>query len=103
MSLEIGTHALGVRRGGRQYELPWSEVARVRIVDERTKPWLVAWLNDGKAVPDPLRGNVFQPYLGGLRVYPIAHERPRPQRVREVRELRAALAWYAPGAHDPAR
>lgn len=103
VSLHIGTRALCVRRGGRHHELPWSEVARVRIVDERTKPWLVAWLADGKPVPDPLGGTVFRSYAGGLRVYPIAHERPRPHRVREVRELRAALAWYAPAAHDPAR
>jgi hypothetical protein len=103
VSLEIGTHALSVRRGGRHHELPWSRVERVRIVDERTKPWLVAWLADGETVPDPLGGTVFRLHRGGLRVYPIAHERPRPQRAREVRELSAALAWYAPGAHDPAK
>lgn len=102
VSLDIGTRTLRVRRANREHELPWSDVARVRIVDERTRPWLVAWLTDGRNVPDPLGGNVFQPYHGGLRVYPVAHERPRRRRVREVRELRAALSWYAPQAHDPA-
>jgi hypothetical protein len=33
-------------------------------------------------------------------VFPIAHERSRRRRDREVAELRAALAWYLPRSYD---
>lgn len=103
MSLDLGRPGFRVRRGQRGTELAWADVARVRIVDETKRPWLVVWLRDGRPEPVPLGGNVFSRRHGGLLVYPIAHERPRLRRLREVGEMRAALAWYAPQVHDPAR
>jgi eukaryotic-like serine/threonine-protein kinase len=98
--LRLTTEGLVVTRGRAETRLPWSGVSRVRVVDERSRPWLVVWLADGAPVPTALGGGVFQRYHGGLRVHPVAHQRSARRRAREVRELRAALAWYAPRVYD---
>ncbi|GDY33313.1 serine/threonine protein kinase [Gandjariella thermophila] len=89
-----------VTRGRAEARLPWSAVSRVRVVEQGSRPWLVVWLTEGAPVPAPMGGGIFQRYHGGLRVHPVAHERFRRRRAREVRELRAALAWYAPKVYD---
>jgi serine/threonine protein kinase len=102
LGMRVSTEGLVVSRGGREQRLPWSAVSRARVVDDRARPWLVVWLAEGAATPAPMGGGVFQRYHGGLRVIPVAHDRRRERRAREVRELRAALAWYAPRVYDSA-
>src|SRR5262249_14462249 len=41
------------------------------------------------------------PRPGGSRVFPVGPEHRRRARNREVREVRAALAWYGRSAYDP--
>ena len=100
-SLEVGPSGLVVRRGRQRWSLGWRSVARVRVVEHGARPWLVVWLADGSTPPRTLGTAAFRRYHGGLRLFPVAHEQGRRQRRREVRELRAALAWHAPRAFDP--
>ncbi|GAA4980713.1 protein kinase domain-containing protein [Actinopolymorpha pittospori] len=100
-SLEVGPSGLVVRRGRQRWSLGWRSIARVRVVEHGARPWLVVWLADGSTPPRTLGTAAFRRYHGGLRLFPVAHEQGRRQRRREVRELRAALAWHAPRAFDP--
>ncbi|MDQ3403985.1 MAG: serine/threonine protein kinase [Actinomycetota bacterium] len=93
--IEVTAAALAWRRGSNVTTLTWSKVARVRIVEDRNQPWLVVWPRDPSALPGK------SDHHGGYRVYPIAHEQRATTRDREVRELRAALAWYGRSAYDP--
>lgn len=100
LTFDVSHRGLLLVRGRHRIELPWTSLARVRIVEHRKKPWLVVWLADGTPVPKPLGGNIFRPYHGGYRMFPVAHEWPRWRRRRETRELRAALGWYGRGVYD---
>ena len=102
LGMRVDTEGLVVSRGHSEQRLPWSAISRARVVDDRARPWLVVWLAEGAATPAPMGGGVFQRYHGGLRVIPVAQDRRRERRAREVRELRAALAWYAPRVYDSA-
>jgi hypothetical protein len=93
--VEISATGLVVGRGGRRYELPWAQIERVRVVEDKHRPWLVVWLRNARVL------DLGVPYLGGYRVFPIGHERLRRARTREVRELGAALGWYGRSAYDP--
>ena len=73
----------------------WHTIARVRIVNTDSKPWLVVWFNELYQGPNL---HAFEAHHGGVRVFPIGHEHLRKRRWTEVRELRAALAWHAPQA-----
>lgn len=101
LTFDVSHRGLLLVRGTHRIELPWTSLARVRIIEHRKKPWLVVWLAGGTPVPKPLGGNIFRPYHGGYRMLPVAHEWPRWRRRRETRELRAALGWYGRGVYDP--
>jgi tRNA A-37 threonylcarbamoyl transferase component Bud32 len=93
-SLEVSGTGLTVDRGRRTTSIGWSRLARVRVVEGK-RPWLVVWAVDGSHVDLGAR------YAGGYRVFPIGHERRKPGRQRETRELRAALGWYGRTVYDP--
>ena len=93
-SLEVSGSGLTVGRGRRTTSIGWGQLARVRVVEGK-RPWLVVWTVDGSHVD--LGGR----YAGGYRAFPVGHERRRPGRQREVRELRAALGWYGRTVYDP--
>jgi hypothetical protein len=96
--LDVTPEGLLVSRGNERRLLPWSTIARTRVVEHRGKPWLAVW----PAVPWDLSGSaLFRPYHGGYRIYPVAHERRRSPRDGETRELRAALGWYGRTTYDP--
>ena len=94
--VEVSAAGLTLVRGRRRTALPWSRLARVRVVDHSRRPWLVGWPADPRGL-----GSGFPAVHGGSRLYPVGHERRARARDREVRELRAALAWYARGRFDP--
>jgi eukaryotic-like serine/threonine-protein kinase len=97
--LEVSGDGLTIGAGTRRRRLAWSQVARVRVVEIRRRPWLVVWLTD----PNDSLGGLAGPYRGehgGYRVFPVGHERRRRAREHEVRELRAALGWYGRTAYD---
>ncbi|HEU5472918.1 MAG TPA: serine/threonine-protein kinase [Actinophytocola sp.] len=96
--VEVSGDGLTVGRGEQRHRLDWSGLARVRVVEDKRRPWLVAWLAD----PEAGHAGLGTVYSGGFRVFPVAHERRPAGRRREVRELRAALAWYARKVYDPA-
>ncbi len=93
--IEVSGDGLTIGRGTRARLLSWAQLARVRVVENGRRPWLVVWPHDG-ARPD-----VGTSYAGGFRVFPVGHERRKAARLREVRELRAALGWYGRAAYDP--
>ena len=93
--LEVSADGLTIGRGGQVRQLPWAELARVRIVEDRRRPWLVVWSHG------PDRAGLGPEYAGGNRVFPVGHERRAATRRRETRELRAALAWYGRAGYDP--
>jgi eukaryotic-like serine/threonine-protein kinase len=93
--LEVSAEGLTTGTGSRAHILPWAQVARVRVIEDGRRPWLVVW------VKGPDHRGIGTPTHGGNRVYPVGHERLRGARRREIRELRAALGWYASGLHDP--
>lgn len=99
-TLEVGREGIVVSRLGRHCQMRWYSVARVRVVPDRNRPWLVVWL-DPASVPPRLGGRTFRSYHGGVRVFPIAHEQRRRRRERDIQELRATLAWALPRAYDP--
>ncbi len=92
--VEISREGIATTRNGKFHQYWWYELARVRVVPHKKRPWVVLWLKD----PAPRR--FFSGHHGGVRVFPIAHERSRRRRDREVAELRAALAWYLPRSYD---
>jgi hypothetical protein len=98
--LEVSGAGLTVGRGERWRELPWSELARVRVVTDRRKPWVVVWPRDPEAALSKW-GKGFSAAHGGLRVFPVGHERRRGVRNRQVQELRAALSSYGGAVYDP--
>ncbi|TWP51072.1 serine/threonine protein kinase [Lentzea tibetensis] len=95
MTLEVSREGIAVTRAGVFKQYWWYELARVRVVPHRRRPWLVVWLKE------PVRRRFFRSHHGGVRLYPVAHERSRRRRDRDTHELRAALAWYLPRAYDP--
>ncbi|HET9143719.1 serine/threonine-protein kinase [Actinophytocola sp.] len=95
--VELSADGLTVGRGERRRRLAWSQLARVRVVEDKRRPWLVAWLADTEVS----RADLGPAYSGGFRVFPVAHERRPAGRRREVRELRAALSWYGGAVYDP--
>ena len=97
--VEVSAAGLTVVRGSRRFRLDWDRVGRVRVVDDRRRPWLVVWPNSAQAAQD-CRNAGYRDDHGGFRVFPVCHERRRRTRDREVRELRAALGWYGATAHD---
>ncbi len=98
-TLELSADGMTIGVGTRKRRLAWPQIARVRLVETCRRPWLVIWLTDQN---DSL-GGLAGPYRGehgGYRVFPVGHERRKKARRHEVRELRAALAWYAGGRYD---
>jgi hypothetical protein len=96
--VEVSGAGITVGRGPQRRELAWPQIARVRVVADRL-PWLVVWLRDPELSTAGL-GNEYPGEHGGFRVFPVGHERARPARNREVRELAAALRWYGSSAYD---
>ncbi|MET9023566.1 serine/threonine-protein kinase [Actinopolymorpha sp. NPDC004070] len=100
-TLELNRQSLVAAKGRQRWEIPWETVARVRVVGDRSEPWVVVWLVDGWTPPRKLAGRVFRRYHGGYRLYPVGHQDGRRSRVREIEEVRSALAWHARRAFDP--
>jgi hypothetical protein len=98
-SAEVGPDGLLLRLGRAQWQLPWSAVARVRVVDGGRRPTLVVWPAAGGGVPAAF-GAASRRYYGGVRVLPVARGHLPKRRMREVLELRAALAWYGRQVYD---
>jgi hypothetical protein len=94
--LAVSPEGLTVGRGKQERDLRWAELARVRIVDDKRRPWVVVW-SHGTAT------GLGAEYAGGHRVFPVGHERRQSVRRREARELRAALSWYGRAKFDPSR
>jgi eukaryotic-like serine/threonine-protein kinase len=95
--LEVSSAGLTVGRGSRSRQLPWPDLARARVVEDGQRPWLVVW-----PLPGVSRAGLGAMVNGGgLRAYPIGHGRSRRARGRELRELRAALAWHGRAVYDP--
>ncbi|MGX7828118.1 serine/threonine-protein kinase [Actinokineospora sp. 24-640] len=92
---EVTAGGLSWRRGATVTTLKWSRVARVRVVEDKSRAWLVVWPRDPAALPGK------PDHHGGYKVFPIGHDRRAATRDREVRELRAALTWYGRSAYDP--
>ncbi|GGP71671.1 serine/threonine-protein kinase [Saccharothrix coeruleofusca] len=101
LSLEVGPDGIVLSNGERTRRLPWYAIERVRVESHRGRPWLKVWLVGAAEKPETLGRGSFQPHKGGLRVYPISHERYRKRRERDVVELRSALAWYGSAVYDP--
>ena len=100
-TLELSRQSLVAAKGRRRWQIPWETVARVRVVGDRSEPWVVVWLVDGRTPPRKVAGRVFRKYHGGYRLYPVGHQDGRRSRVREIEEVRSALAWHARRAFDP--
>jgi hypothetical protein len=97
--IEVSSSGLTIGRRGDRRELAWSRIARVRVLADKRRPWLVVWLTDPESSQADL--GIDQPdQYGGYRVFPVGHEHRRRRREREVRELQAALAWYGPAHYD---
>ncbi|ATE53363.1 serine/threonine protein kinase [Actinosynnema pretiosum] len=99
--LDVGAEGVTVSSGGQKQLVPWYAVNRIRVESHRSRPWLVVWLKSGAKVPEPMGRGSFTPHQGGMRMYPISHERHGKRRDRDVVELRSALAWYGGAAYDP--
>jgi eukaryotic-like serine/threonine-protein kinase len=98
--VEVSGDGITLGKGDRRHKLAWSQVARVRVVEDKRRPWLVVWPRDQQAAQIEL-GGAYSELHGGFRVFPVGHERRRTARAREVRELRAALGWYGRATYDP--
>ncbi|MFE2753277.1 serine/threonine-protein kinase [Actinosynnema sp. NPDC059335] len=101
LTLDVGPDGITLSNGARSHRLPWYAIARVKVEAHHARPWLVVWLVPAAKTPDTLGRGSFTRHQGGLRVYPISHERYRKRRDRDVVELRSALAWYGSAAYDP--
>jgi eukaryotic-like serine/threonine-protein kinase len=99
-AVEVAPGGITLRRGRSNWHLPWSAVARVRLVDSARRPTLVVWPVVGTPVP-PAFAAVKHRYYGGVKVLPVARGQLAKRRLREILELRAALAWYGRRAYDP--
>ena len=98
-TLELAAEGMTIGVGTRRRTLAWPQVARVRLVETRGKPWVVVWLADGNDTLSGFAGPNRAEH-GGYRVFPVGHERRGKRRFHEVRELRAALGWYGRNAYD---
>ena len=98
-TFELAAEGMTIGVGTRRRTLVWPQVARVRLVETRGKPWVVVWLADGNDTLSGLAGP-YRAEHGGYRVFPVGHERRKKRRFHEVRELRAALGWYARNLYD---
>ncbi|RKT53976.1 serine/threonine-protein kinase [Saccharothrix australiensis] len=101
LAIDIGPDGITVSGGEEKRRLPWYAISRVKVEGPNSRPWVVVWLVGAAQPPKTLGRGSFQSHKGGLRVYPISHERYRKRRERDVAELRSALAWYGPTAYDP--
>ncbi|MFC6093511.1 serine/threonine-protein kinase [Saccharothrix lopnurensis] len=101
LTLDVGPDGLTLSDGQQNRRLPWYAIARVKVESHHSRPWLVVWLVSAARPPETLGRGTFTNHKGGLRVYPISHERYRKRRDRDVAELRSALAWYASNTYDP--
>ncbi len=101
LTLDVGPDGITLSNGAESRRLPWYAIARVKVEAHHARPWLVVWLVAAAKAPDTLGRGSFTKHKGGLRVYPISHERYRKRRDRDVVELRSALAWYGSSAYDP--
>ncbi|MDR6592068.1 protein kinase [Saccharothrix longispora] len=101
LTLDVGPDGLTLSNGAETRRLPWYAIARVKVEAHHARPWLVVWLVGAAKAPETLGRGSFTVHKGGLRVYPISHERYRKRRDRDVVELRSALAWYGSAAYDP--
>jgi hypothetical protein len=101
LTLDVGPDGLTVSDGEQTRRLPWYAIARVKVESHHSRPWLVVWLVSAAQPPETLGRGTFTNHKGGLRVYPISHERYRKRRDRDVVELRSALAWYGSSTYDP--
>ncbi|MGM1065413.1 serine/threonine-protein kinase [Saccharothrix sp. Mg75] len=99
--LDVGPDGITLSNGAETRRLPWYAIARVKVEAHHARPWLVVWLVGAAQKPATLGRGSFTKHKGGLRVYPISHERYRKRRDRDVVELRSALAWYGSAAYDP--
>ncbi|MFI7060414.1 protein kinase [Kribbella sp. NPDC050124] len=95
--LRLTPEGLSVERGYQQAAVPWSAVTRLRLVGDLKRPWLIAWLDAAhqSTLPTPRRR-----HHGGVKLYPVAHERTAKHRAHQLNELQAALNWYAGRLHD---
>ncbi|MGW1343297.1 serine/threonine-protein kinase [Kribbella sp. NPDC002412] len=95
--LRLTPEGLSLERGYQQAAVPWSAVTRLRLVGDLKRPWLIAWLDaqHQSTLPTPRRR-----HHGGLKLYPVAHERAAKPRAHQLNELQAALNWYAGHLHD---
>ncbi len=101
LTLDVGPEGITLSDGQQTRRLPWYAVARVKVEAHHARPWLVVWLVSGARPPETLGRGTFTTHKGGLRVYPVSHERYRKRRERDMAELRSALSWYGSGAYDP--
>jgi len=99
-SAEVTPDGLSLGYGRSRWQLPWSAIARVRVVDGARRPTLVVWPAVGTPVPTAFAAGSRR-YYGGVKVLPIARGHLPKRRLREILELRAALAWYGRRAYDP--
>ncbi|MBB4967134.1 serine/threonine-protein kinase [Saccharothrix violaceirubra] len=102
LKLDVGPQGLTLSNGEETTRVPWYAMSRVHIDTHRARPWVVVHLTSAGWVPKPLgRGSFAKHKGGGLRVYPVSHERYRKRRERDLVELRSALAWYGTKVYDP--
>ncbi|WP_433271844.1 protein kinase domain-containing protein [Actinosynnema sp. CS-041913] len=101
LTIDIGPDGITVSSGEEKRRLPWYAISRVKVEGHGSRPWVVVWLVGAAQTPETLGRGSFQSYKGGVRIYPISHERYRKRRERDVAELRSALAWYGPTVYDP--
>ncbi|MEU5696806.1 serine/threonine-protein kinase [Actinosynnema sp. NPDC020468] len=100
LTLDVGPDGVKLSNGEQTRRLPWYAIARIKIESHRARPWVVVWLVPAAEVPKSLGRGSFADHQGGLRVYPVSHERYRKRRDRDVVELRSALAWYGGSTYD---
>ncbi|GAA0206568.1 hypothetical protein GCM10010492_00030 [Saccharothrix mutabilis subsp. mutabilis] len=101
LSIDIGPDGIVLSNGTHSRRLPWYAISRVRVDAHHSRPWVVVWLVGAAKAPESLGRGSFRAHKGGLRVYPVSHERYRKRRERDVAEIRSALAWYGPSVYDP--
>jgi hypothetical protein len=101
LTVDVGPDGITLSNGSESRRLPWYAISRVKVEAHHARPWLVVWLVSAAKTPESLGRGSFTTHKGGLRVYPISHERYRKRRDRDVVELRSALAWYGSSVYDP--
>ncbi|MFI9817481.1 serine/threonine-protein kinase [Saccharothrix variisporea] len=101
LTIDIGPDGIVLSNGAQSRRLPWYAISRVRVDAHHSRPWVMVWLHGAAKAPESLGRGSFHSHKGGLRVYPISHERYRKRRERDVAEIRSALAWYGSSVYDP--